>query len=502
MYMSKKFTHYNLLISCPGDVKEEIEVIEKIVARFNEQFSDVLDIYLRTKHWSKNSYPESGGSPQKLLNKQFVNDCDAAIAIFWTRFGTPTDDYGSGTEEEIEEMLKSGKQVFLYFSDKPLPVSQATEINSEYNRILEFKKQYESRGIHWSYNSNDDLDKLLFAHLSQHFLSLEKIQEIEAQKTSKLIVKSITTTEFSENLEPCKFGVLLPIITDDILREITELFDKIKSYDIFETSPIENYSSIFDFYKPVEISDHVQKTITAVAEALAYELPENFFSLGSLCDNTMSALTSLGVGRDLKGTATEKEKYNNIHTLNKKIYSHIGWSEFENLFKNLSCIRLAVINDGTTFDEDIEITLTFPSEMIILHRDLPIPAEDTIQHIEEDSSLYKVFGIAGTAKYNDFESSKTKNMGSVAPYIPRTFPFGAERDYTEKYLDDLDDIFEYQIFSDDNFKTIKLHIDYLKHNTAVAFPSVIFVTDKISDISYSISSKHGATVISGTINVQ
>lgn len=35
----------------------------------------------------------------------------AAVAIFWTKFGTPTDKYGSGTEEEIEEMLSSNKQV-------------------------------------------------------------------------------------------------------------------------------------------------------------------------------------------------------------------------------------------------------------------------------------------------------------------------------------------------------------------------------------------------------
>ena len=40
-----------------------------------------------------------GGKPQALLNEQFVNKCDAAVAIFWTRFGSPTDEYGSGTEE-------------------------------------------------------------------------------------------------------------------------------------------------------------------------------------------------------------------------------------------------------------------------------------------------------------------------------------------------------------------------------------------------------------------
>ena len=113
--MPKNIIQYNLLISCPDDVHEKIEVIEKAVKKFNDQFSDILGIYIRTKHWLKDSYPQSGGKPQELLNKRF-KDCDACIAIFGTKFGTPTDKYGSGTEEEIENMLSSGKQVFVYFS--------------------------------------------------------------------------------------------------------------------------------------------------------------------------------------------------------------------------------------------------------------------------------------------------------------------------------------------------------------------------------------------------
>ena len=104
--MPQNVTQYDLLISCPGDIKEEIEVINRTVQKFNDQFSDTLGISIRTRHWSKNSYPQSGGKPQALLNEQFVKKCDAAVALFWTRFGTPTDEYGSGTEEEIEIIIE------------------------------------------------------------------------------------------------------------------------------------------------------------------------------------------------------------------------------------------------------------------------------------------------------------------------------------------------------------------------------------------------------------
>lgn len=122
--MPRSVTQYDLLISCPGDIHSELPLINKAVEEFNSLFSDTLGISIRTKHWSKNAYAQSGGKPQALLNGQFVKDCDAAVALFWTRFGTPTDEYGSGTEEEIEIMLGSGKQVFMYFSDKPISPSR------------------------------------------------------------------------------------------------------------------------------------------------------------------------------------------------------------------------------------------------------------------------------------------------------------------------------------------------------------------------------------------
>ena len=60
--------------------------------------------------------------------------------MFWTRFGSPTEKYGSGTEEEIEEMIASGKQVFLYFLDKPMPPSEMD--SDEYKKVKAFKEKY------------------------------------------------------------------------------------------------------------------------------------------------------------------------------------------------------------------------------------------------------------------------------------------------------------------------------------------------------------------------
>lgn len=47
--MPKSVTQYDLLISCPGDIKDEINAIERSVHKFNEMFSSTLNMKLYNK---------------------------------------------------------------------------------------------------------------------------------------------------------------------------------------------------------------------------------------------------------------------------------------------------------------------------------------------------------------------------------------------------------------------------------------------------------------------
>ncbi|MCR5764799.1 MAG: hypothetical protein K6G09_02355 [Treponema sp.] len=46
--MPKNITQYDLLISCPGDIEEEINLINEVVSNFNQQFSNSLGISIQT----------------------------------------------------------------------------------------------------------------------------------------------------------------------------------------------------------------------------------------------------------------------------------------------------------------------------------------------------------------------------------------------------------------------------------------------------------------------
>ena len=108
-------TVYDILLSCPNDIVELKSVIQDSIESFNISLGKANNIRLELKHWSNSSFSQFGERPQGVLNRQFINDCDLCVALIGSRFGSPTGEYDSGTEEDIEKMISQKKQVFLYF---------------------------------------------------------------------------------------------------------------------------------------------------------------------------------------------------------------------------------------------------------------------------------------------------------------------------------------------------------------------------------------------------
>ena len=316
--MPKNIVQYDLLISCPGDITSEISIIEDAVLQFNTQFSDALGISVRTKHWHKNSYARSGGKPQALLNEQFVKDCDAAVAILWTRFGTPTDEYGSGTEEEVEIMLSTGKQVFMYFSDKPLSPSQMNE--ESYKKVQAFRDKYKDRGIYFTYSSDEEFKTLFFAHLSQYFLSEKRVAEVKGERHSELKIVGIDQNQnINDEASIIKFVPNTEMTISKYLEKIRTLFDDISARKLEKRielpERIAKYTLALN--KPVEISEDERKIIYSVAEKLNINITEDFFVLGNLSQSSIP--TNIMGGYSFNGTDIEKEKYDAIKKLLKTI---------------------------------------------------------------------------------------------------------------------------------------------------------------------------------------
>lgn len=491
--MSRKIIQYDLLISCPGDIKSELTLIEKAVSDFNTTFSDALGISIRTMHWSKNSYAQSGGRPQTLLNEQFVRDCDAAVALLWTRFGTPTDQYGSGTEEEIEIMLEAGKQVFMYFSDKP--ISPSAHNPAEYERVNAFRKKYKDRGIYFTYSSDEEFSQLFFAHLSQHFLAEKKVAEVKAERKSKLRLMGITQDDIlQQNAVFQDFFLAADRTTDGDIEEIRSIICEASKIHLQTTFSERGLG--LSLNKAVEISNAQVDVISAVAKLLEIDLPKDFFCLGNLTEEFNLAHLSRA---NYDGTEEEIRKYELLTKLYEKIVDFSEWQKVLDNFHGISCVRLALSNTGTAVDEDIDITLKVPQSAFRTLDELPLLSEETMKYLTDDCDMDTIFGIKCTAEFNDYDSSLLSNRTpSVVQGVSDIF---GQTDYAQNYRNVLEDIFCYDVYQTGNVCVIKLKFDYIKHHTSIAFPSAILLKEPVKSIPYTITSKNSAEIIEGTIQV-
>lgn len=494
--MAQSVTLYNLLISCPGDVKNEVALIESAVDEFNELYADPLGITIKTRHWSKSSYAQSGGKPQALLNEQFINKCDAAVAIFWTKFGSPTDEYGSGTEEEIEIMLQTGKQVFMFFCDKPISPSQMNE--DGYKKIKAFREKYKDRGIYFTYSSDEEFKKLFFAQLSMHFLSDKKLKESTTDRISELKLMGIDENgKLSEESSVYPFVPNTKTTIHGFLDIIRIMYQEIAGMNVGKRSVVNN--TLFpSFTSPVNIGDDERKYIVKIAEQLELELPDNFFDLGNLDKDSLSS--NILSGPTLKGTPEEIQKYKKIKKLQETISKALDWAPVEKAFSNKRCLRLAIQNCGKSIDEDVEISFEMPKDVLLTLEEFPQFKNNEMGYLLNDCNMSILFGIDSTAEYVEYSESE-RNHGTN--YIPHNYGLpGYVPNYSDDFVSELNDVFCYSIYPNKGNYIIKLKVDYIKHNTTVAFPSVLFVKGEIKEIPYKITSKNNPDIVKGMLKVK
>ena len=508
--MPKSITQYDLLISCPGDITDEVSIIEDVVADFNQQFTKPLGISIQTRHWSKSSYPQSGGKAQELLNEQFVKDCDAAVAIFWTRFGTPTDEFKSGSEEEIQIMLDAGKQVFIYFCEKPVKPGY----DSAQYKLVE---AYKEKGIYCTYDSNESFKELFYAHLTQHFLTAKTINNIKSEIKPLLALKSILdNNSISDSLIVQKYIVPNPMSEEKRLQRIKNKIDYVNTIHFYkkekatltaaDLKPTIAAVSSFDFLKGsrVTIDDETRAIISAFANEKDYKLSNDFFDLGELCEDMASQIVASmnGGGRVLKGKETEKQKYDYINAIENEIKDYLLWKSLEENYTELYMTKLLLDNSGNYYDEDIDIEIIIHKEMFIPHTEIPTPNYLTIQSFDKDYNFSFLFNIEQTEKYFDYDSSVKERRFTPIPIEP-IFK-NNEIWYLKQYKSELNKLFCYEVFEDGINYIIKLHIDYIKQHTAIAFPTVLFVNKNSlqKEITYKIISKNSPDIVNGNLIVK
>lgn len=525
----KGITAYDLLISCPGDVMSYLEVIRDSVDSFNRYFGTVNNIEIVTKHWSTDSYPQSGDKPQELLNKQFVQDCDAAIALFWTRFGTPTDKFGSGTEEEIEEMLIAGKQVFMYFVDEPINPSQVDM--EQYNKVLDFRNRYKDIGIYAFIKNKDDFRREFTNHLAMHFIPLitGTTNAITNDRTPKILIKGIsdntsdvvnvynTHLKDSKLIEDKKEKIIQKILnlnSNNILPERVVAIktpsepEKIQGNEIISKLDLSKIIGNSAFMGTLADVDFDAKKISVIDKFVKKEgiiLSPEFWSVGNLKKRVATLVLPYSSGTSYEGTEDEKKRY---ELLNELYWDVVEFNEFIEYFSYIdaySFIKMSVENVGNSFDEDIDVKLFIKKGVVVKKDMIKYPEINIIEEILEIDFIDFVFSISEndaveSYAYYPVATPVYENMIPMNPFNGRSASEEYEID-KEKFDKSLEQIYCYKLFENDDEDILMFHMDYLKHNKAMTFPAALMLQGVPETIKYEITSKFIADVVKSEIKI-
>jgi len=161
--MSYNAKVFNVMIASPGDVASERSIIRDVIHEWNAIHSQSRNIVLLPIGWESHSSPEMGRSPQEIINRQILDKCDLLVGVFWTRVGTPTNDYASGTVEEIEKHIQLDKPAMLYFSSQPAAMD--TVDPDQITKVKKFKESCQGRGLYEGYDSRADFKEKFYRHL-------------------------------------------------------------------------------------------------------------------------------------------------------------------------------------------------------------------------------------------------------------------------------------------------------------------------------------------------
>ena len=157
-------TVFSVFIASPSDVIKERELVRQIINDWNVINARHHGVILQPIGWESDTYPALGLGPQEQINKQLLTAADLLIGIFWTRIGTPTKDYESGSVEEIKRHFEAHKPVMLYFSNRPVTPDSIDQY--QYKKLQEFRKWCNENGLVETFTTESEFTQKFNRQLS------------------------------------------------------------------------------------------------------------------------------------------------------------------------------------------------------------------------------------------------------------------------------------------------------------------------------------------------
>lgn len=152
------------MIASPGDVAAEREIVTQEMYRWNNANAVTRALVLQPVKWETHSSPQMGAPAQDILNERLLIDADIVVGIFGTRIGTATNNFISGSVEEIKRHVAAGKLAMLYFSHVPVDPNSIDQ--KQWLALQAFKEECKKGGLYAEYSSHEQLGRDFGHHLT------------------------------------------------------------------------------------------------------------------------------------------------------------------------------------------------------------------------------------------------------------------------------------------------------------------------------------------------
>lgn len=174
---------YKCFIASPSDTDSERNICDKVFNEINKNLGEVYNFRIESLKWENDVRPSFGFDSQDVINKQIGNDYDFFVGIMYKKFGSPTANAGSGTEEEFNNAYErfskkeSFVEIMFYFNNEaPSTLNEIDPI--ELTKVNDFKKRISTcGGLYCDYRGCNDFEDKIRNHFNKFFIDKYKIPQ-------------------------------------------------------------------------------------------------------------------------------------------------------------------------------------------------------------------------------------------------------------------------------------------------------------------------------------
>ncbi|MDD5013759.1 MAG: hypothetical protein PHW73_01480, partial [Atribacterota bacterium] len=149
--MAQQLTQLTIFFSGTSVVEAECAALKAVIEELNRMLAKSRKILLKVVSWPNDFRPGVNQDVQSEINRQIQGQYDIYIGVLGSRFGTPTQRAGSGTEEEfqiaVSQFLQDTTSIRVLFYFKRANQDPFTIDTKQLIKVHKFRSDLSQKGV-------------------------------------------------------------------------------------------------------------------------------------------------------------------------------------------------------------------------------------------------------------------------------------------------------------------------------------------------------------------